>query len=168
MNEPQEARTPKLIEAAQVKNGRGARNSDKSRESQLGVAGSAVTENKSQQLAARLRGRILDLARTADKVGLTINEAERQIENHKGHSVSPRFAELVKQGYLVRVLVGHGPLTKRFARGSPRFFTRYDEETRRNVNVHWVPEFAPASTDLRDASSDTTSTRLVKTEGVRV
>src|SRR5580765_3340359 len=93
--------------------------------------------NKSEELATHLRERILDLARKAGRNGLTINEAERQIGDHKGHSVSPRFSELVRQGALVRVLVDPGQRTKR-----PRCVTRYDEETARDVNVHWIPEYA--------------------------
>jgi hypothetical protein len=106
---------------------------------------------KSEELATRLRERILDLARKAGRNGLTINEAERQIGDHKGHSVSPRFSELVRQGALVRVPVDDGPSTKHC--GVSRWVTRYDEETGRNVTVHWIPEFAPTS----NASAPSTS-----------
>lgn len=98
---------------------------------------------KSRELAIRLRERILDLARKAGREGLTINEAERQIGDHKGHSVSPRFSELVRQGALVRILGDYERPAGRFHRGLCRYVTRYDEETSRNVTVHWVPEFAP-------------------------
>jgi len=97
---------------------------------------------KSEELATRLRERILDLVRKAGRRGLTINEAERQLADHKGHSVSPRFSEILRQGVLVRVLVDHGRPIKR--RGGSRFMTRYDEETSRNVNLHWTPEYVPA------------------------
>jgi len=98
---------------------------------------------KSEELARLLRERILDLARRAGRKGLTINEAERQIGDHKGHSVSPRFSELVRQGALVRVLTDSERPTRRSPRGLCRHITRYDEETGRNVKVHWVPEFTP-------------------------
>jgi hypothetical protein len=81
--------------------------------------------------------------RRAQGQGLTINQAERSIENHKGHSISPRFAELVRLGLLVRIITGRAQPTTRFPQGALRYWTRYDKETRRNVIVHWTPEFAP-------------------------
>lgn len=105
------------------------------------VGTSVDSLKKSEELATHLRERILDLARRAGRYGLTINEAESEIGDHKGHSVSPRFSELVRRGALVRVPVDHGCPTKRC--GGFRFMTRYDEETGRNVTVHWLPEFAP-------------------------
>jgi hypothetical protein len=95
------------------------------------------------ELAARLRGRIIALARDAGEVGITINEAERLIADHKYNGVSPRFAELVRRGDLVRELIGHGKPTKRFPDGVPHYTARWDERTERNVIVHWSPEFAP-------------------------
>ena len=106
---------------------------------------SAENANKSEELAARLRRRIIDLAHKAGRVGLTINDAEEQIDDHKGHSVSPRFAELANRGALVRVLIGRGKPTKRFPSGAPRHFKRYDDRTHRSVIVHWAPGFAPSS-----------------------
>ena len=105
---------------------------------------SAESINKSERLASRLRVRIIELVRKAGKDGLTINEAERQIDDHKGQSISPRFAELVRQGVLVRVLTGRDKPTKRSPNGVTRYRTRFDDETQRNVTVHWVPEFAPS------------------------
>jgi hypothetical protein len=112
---------------------------------------SSESMRKSEPLALRLREQILDLARKAGSRGITINEAERQIQNHKGHSVSPRFSELVKRGGLVREFVGYGQPSKLFPKSVPRYRTRYDEETGRNVVVHWLPEFAPA--EARDGVS---------------
>jgi hypothetical protein len=141
------------------------------------LTSSTESANKSEELAARLRRRIIDLARRSGKVGLSINEAEEQIDDHKGHSVSPRFAGLVKQGVLVRLLIGRGKPTRRFPNGVPRYVTRYDQKTRRNVNVHWVPEFAPASSGecchpeqsaLRNADSDATTMGSREIEGVLV
>src|ERR1700687_324163 len=109
---------------------------------------------KSEELATRLRERIVDLARKAGRNGLTINEAERQIGDHKGHSVSPRFSELVRRGALVRIPVAHGQLTKR--RGLSRCVTRHDDETDRNVTIHWVPECAP-SPDNTEPENDSTN-----------
>lgn len=117
---------------------------------------SVESVEKSEELATRLRERILDLARKAGRNGLTINEAERQIEDHKGHSISPRFAELRKRGELVRVLVGHGRSTKHFPDGIPRYLTRYDEETGRKVNIHWIVEFAP-TLDLTETNHESTA-----------
>jgi hypothetical protein len=111
------------------------------RTSDLTTSGESLRE--SQHTAVRLREQILKLARKAGDRGLTINEAERLIDDHKGHSVSPRFAELVRLGLLVRILIGHGAATKRFPQGVPRYCRRFDEETRRKVNLHWAPEFAP-------------------------
>jgi len=119
--------------------------------------------NKSEELATHLRERILDLARKAGRNGLTINEAERQIGDHKGHSVSPRFSELVRQGALVRVSVDHDKATKR-CRVS-RWVIRYDEETGRNVTVHWLPEYAPAlGEDPNDSSTLIVGTELGQDE----
>jgi hypothetical protein len=176
MNEPR-MNAPKVIAAGHVHNGRPAGHNDRPSEPDLGLASSVESANKSEQLAERLRGRILDLVRKAGTDGLTINEAERQIEDHKGHSVSPRFSELFKQGALVRILLGRGTPTRRFPLGSPRYFTRYDEETRRNVTVHWAPEFTPApsgkycgldQSPSRDANSDATSIGPLEIEGVHV
>jgi hypothetical protein len=108
---------------------------------------SGASARESQETAARLRQQILDLARKAQRRGLTINEAERFISNHKGHSISPRFAELVRLGLLVRVVIGLTRPTKRFPHGAERYMTRFDQETRRNVIVHWVPGFAPCDTE---------------------
>lgn len=96
-----------------------------------------------QELAAKLRARIIDIARKAGRDGITISEAQQQISEHKTQSVSPRFAELVTRGALVRVLIDYGKPTKRFPGGVPRHVTRFDTETKRNVIVHWLPEFAP-------------------------
>jgi hypothetical protein len=112
-----------------------------------GLTTSAESAIESQQTAARLRQQILGLARNAQGRGLTINEAALLIDDHKGHSVSPRFAELVRLGLLVRIVIARGMKTLRFPQGAQRYWTRYDEETRRNVIVHWVPEFAPVAID---------------------
>jgi hypothetical protein len=109
---------------------------------------------KSEHLATRLRGRILDLARKAGREGLTINEAEDQIEDYKGRSISPRFSELVRKGDLVRIPFDDDQPTRH--PGVVRYMTRYDGETRRNVTVHWVPEFAPLRTDGRGNSPSET------------
>jgi len=110
-----------------------------------GLTTSGESAIKSQPTATCLRQQIRELAREAQGQGISINEAERLIDDHKGHSVSPRFAELVRQGLLVRIVIGRGRPTKRFPQGAPLYKTRYDEETRRNVIVHWAHEFAPAA-----------------------
>jgi hypothetical protein len=117
----------------------------------LGTSGDSV--RLSESMARGLRGRIVRLVSQAGPLGMTIGEAERQIRDHKAHSISPRFSELEKTRALVRSFVGYGRPTMRFPKGVPRFFTRHDEETRRNVNVYWVPEFAPAATDHGDKSN---------------
>jgi hypothetical protein len=127
----------------------------------LGTSGESV--KRSERLARGLRAQIVRLALAAGPRGLTINEAGWQIRNHKNNSVSPRFSELVKRGALVRVLVGYGRRTKRFPKGIPRYITRYDEETRRNVNVHWVPKFAPAAPDNSPAPNERTLEPKAKT-----
>ena len=58
----------------------------------LGTSGESVI--MSRELAWRLSNQIISLARAAGTLGITIAEAERQIDGHKGHSVSPRFSEL--------------------------------------------------------------------------
>lgn len=113
-----------------------------------GLTTSGESAKESQQTASRLRHQILEIARRAQGQGLTINQAERLIEDHKGHSVSPRFAELVRLGLLVRIVIGRALPTMRFPQGALRYWTRYDEETRRNVVVHWVPEFAPVTDEV--------------------
>jgi hypothetical protein len=100
---------------------------------------------QSSNLAAKLRARIVALARAAGQDGISISETEQQIPEHKTQSVSPRFAELVNRRALVRVLIGHGKPTTRFSGGVPLYVTRLDTETRRNVIVHWLPEFAPSA-----------------------
>ena len=107
------------------------------------AATSIESSDKSKRLAERLCHRILELARSAGEGGITINEAEKLIPDHKSSAVSPRFSELVRRGRLIRVLIGYSPPTKRFPRGVARYVGRYDEETRRGVTIHWLPEFAP-------------------------
>ena len=119
--------------------------------SDLGTSGESV--KKSKRLARGLRARIVELARAAGSSGLTINDAQRHIRDHKSSSVSARFSELEKRGTLVRVFVGYGRPTKCFPKGRPLYITRYDEETKRNVNVYWVPGFAPAAPESARASS---------------
>ncbi len=106
------------------------------------------------ELAAKLRTKIVALARAVGAQGLTANEAERAIPEHKGHCVSPRFAELVERGDLVRVLTGYGKPTKRFPGGVPRYVTHFDRETRRDVILHWLPEFAPSAPKKNATSSE--------------
>jgi hypothetical protein len=113
-----------------------------------GLTTSGESLKDSQETTARLRQQVLNLAHIARETGITINEAERVIDDHKGHSVSPRFSELVRQGALVRVVIGRTRPTNRFPHGAPRYLTRYDEETRRNVIVHWAPEFAPKTIEF--------------------
>ncbi len=69
------------------------------------------------------------------------------------NSVSPRFSELEKLGALVRIFIGYGRPTSRFPKGAPRFITRRDDETGRNVNVYWLPEFAPTARVEASASN---------------
>ena len=104
---------------------------------------SHASAGASHNLAQKLRAKILELAQAAGPEGITSNEAERGIPGHKPNAISPRFAELVKRGQLVRVQTGKGKPTKHYPYGIPRFLTRYDAETKRPVLVHWVPQFAP-------------------------
>jgi hypothetical protein len=115
-------------------------------------ASAAVVE----ALAARLRARVLTIAHEARELGITINETSAAIPEHRAHSVSPRFAELVERGHLVRVLIGHGKVTKRFPGGIPRYMTRWDEQTERNVIIHWLPEFAPTKKPATSAQAEMT------------
>lgn len=110
------------------------------------IANQASIESlrQSAEVSSNLRQRILELAGQAGCDGITISEAERKIDDHKGHSISPRFSELVRKGALVRCLTGRGKPTRSSPLGVPCFITRYDQETRRHVTVHWLPEFAPA------------------------
>lgn len=87
------------------------------------------------KLAAKLRARILVLAHDAGAFGLTISEAAQRISEHKPWSISPRFAELLRSGALVRHCVGVKPS------GRPRYATRFDPLTKKNVLVHWLPKF---------------------------
>ena len=71
----------------------------------LGTSGTSVVQ--SQNLAISIRQQILLLARQSGSLGITINEAERLIKCHKGHSISPRFAELIKRGDRTTCPPGH-------------------------------------------------------------
>jgi hypothetical protein len=88
-------------------------------------------------LASKLRAAIVNLAREAGSVGITGNEAERLIPDHKNHSITPRFAELIARGELVRMLLG------RSKKGRPIYLKRYDTITKRDTIVNFAPEFAP-------------------------
>jgi hypothetical protein len=105
-------------------------------------------------LAARLRARVLAIAGEAREHGVTISEVSAAIPEHRAHSISPRFAELVERGHLVRVLVRRGKSTKRFPGGVPRYTTRWDEQTKRNVIIHWLPEFAPIKKAIAPAQPE--------------
>jgi hypothetical protein len=105
-------------------------------------------------LAARLCARVLAMAGEAREHGVTISEASAAIPEHRAHSISPRFAELVERGHLVRVLVGHGKSTKRLPGGIPRYATRWDEQTKRNVIIHWLPLFAPTKKAIAPAQPE--------------
>ncbi|MGD0791816.1 MAG: hypothetical protein ABR920_08605 [Terriglobales bacterium] len=95
-------------------------------------------------LAGKLRARVVQLARAVGRHGITLSEAAAAIPEHKPASITPRFIELIERGQLVRVRVGTGKPTKRFPAGQPRYMTRFDEQTKRNVLIHWVPEFGPS------------------------
>jgi len=75
--------------------------------------------------------RILELAEAAGAEGITSNDAERLITDHKNSSVSPRFNELVEAGALVRMEGSAGE--------------RIDPLTNRPGQIHWLPKFAPDS-----------------------
>ena len=109
------------------------------------IATSIESAEKSEPMAASLRARVARMTRDSGRDGLTINQAQKQIQDHKDGSISARFSELVKSGAIVRVFVGYGQRTRRFPNGVPKYVSRYDEETRRNVSVHWAPEFAPSA-----------------------
>ena len=101
----------------------------------------------SEELADRLCDRVIEVARAAGWRGITLSEAAELIPEHKATSITPRFKELLGRGQLVRVRVGTGEPTSRFLNGRPRYVTRFDEQTRRNVLVHWAPEFEPKAMD---------------------
>ncbi len=134
------------------------RNMKRKRNRSANAGTSAESIKKSDNLAIRLRERILVLAEEAGPRGLTINEAERLIDDHKGHSISPRFSELIDRGILVRVQIGLGRPTKRFPNGDPRYAKRYDEDTCRNVTIHWLPEFALSPDEFCSDEASTAET----------
>jgi len=114
---------------------------------------------QSQAFIETLCDRILELARKAGACGLTIHEAEQQLGDHRARGVSARFAELVRTGKLSRVITGYCAPTARYPQGMPRYATRYDQETQRNVIVHWIPEFAPQADYLASDDDPNMSTK---------
>jgi hypothetical protein len=118
--------------------------SRKNKTVRIGLETSAESLQESEQLAARLCDRILELARRAGLRGITANEAEREIDDHKMTSVSPRFSELVKQRKLVRLFLGY---RRHGSHSSKRYFSRFDEDTRRKVTVYWASEFAVSAVE---------------------
>jgi hypothetical protein len=114
-------------------------------------------------LAAKLRARILTLARRAGHAGLTISEAAGLIPEHKNTSVSPRFSELVEDGALVRVLTGHS------RSGAPRYAGRLDEQTGKYVRIHWARGFEPVTIKaLKKARHLTHCVKIRGKSGIRV
>lgn len=118
-------------------------------------------------LGEKVSDRILQLARNAGARGITLSDGVAAIPEHKPSSISPRFIKLVRRGKLIRVRTGTGKPSKRFPAGRPLYMTRLDEETRRRVLIHWVPEFAPVSAaeagpipDCEDAGRNGVSTRV--------
>ena len=87
--------------------------------------------------------RIVEIVRASGRRGRTQSEVVASIPEYKPGSITPRFTRLVKRGRLVLIGIGTTKPTKRFPRGRPLFITRFDEETKRNVNLYWLPEFAP-------------------------
>jgi hypothetical protein len=112
------------------------------------------------ELAAKLRAQILDLARNTGIVGTTSNEAERLIPAHKNNSISPRFAELVESGALVRVLLGYSK------KGRAVYLKRYDPITKRDVIVNFLPQFAPTPENAGSAGQPALSFPEQETESV--
>ncbi len=88
-------------------------------------------------LAAKLRGLIKNLAREAGYNGLSINEAAASIPEHKPWSISPRFAEMISSGDLVRVKLGTSK------KGRVIYLKRIDTATGRPVIVNFHPAFVP-------------------------
>jgi hypothetical protein len=87
--------------------------------------------------------RILEVVRSSGPHGRTQSEVVDGIPEYKPGSITPRFTRLVRNRQLVLIPLGNTKPTKRCPGGRPRYITRFDKETKRNVNVYWAPEFAP-------------------------
>ena len=90
-----------------------------------------------------LNDRIVDIVRSSGRHGRTQSEVVDAIPEYKPGSVTPRFTRLIRNRRLVLIRIGKTKPTKRCPGGRARYITRFDQETKRDVNIYWVPEFAP-------------------------
>ena len=96
-----------------------------------------------EQLAGKLRARIVPLVRATGTAGATQSEIAAQMAEYKQSSITPRFIELIERKLIVRVLVGFGKRTRRYPNGVPRYITRFDPVTKHNVTLYWFPGYEP-------------------------
>jgi len=96
-----------------------------------------------QKKVGKVDGRIIEIVRASGQLGRTQSEVVASVPEYKPGSITPRFVWLVERRQLVRIRIGTTKPTKRNPGGRPLYITRFDEETKRPVNVYWAPEFAP-------------------------
>ncbi len=85
----------------------------------------------SEETHKNIAEHVLRIAAERGGHGLTINEATEALPQFKPWSVSPVFKPLVRQGKLVRRVVG------KTARGKDKYETRTDPESNRPVIIHY-------------------------------
>jgi hypothetical protein len=85
----------------------------------------------SEETHKNIAEHVLRIAADRGGHGLTINEATEALPQFKPWSVSPVFKPLVRQGKLVRHVVG------KTGKGKDRYETRIDPESSRPVIVHY-------------------------------
>jgi hypothetical protein len=118
----------------------GARNTDPETSHESAVAFHKHVSN--------VNARIIEIVRASGHHGRTQSEAVALMPEYKAGSITPRFSRLVKRGLLVLIRVGTTKPTKASPLGRPRYITRHDEETNRDVNIYWVSEIAPVHQTL--------------------
>jgi hypothetical protein len=92
---------------------------------------SHLSAEASHELRTQIAERVLEIALSAGAGGITINEATAALPEFKPVSVSPIFSPLVRQGKLVRRVIGHSD------KGKEIYEKRLDTQSNRQCLVHY-------------------------------
>jgi hypothetical protein len=106
--------------------------------------------------AANALDQIVPLVRASEHAGIFQRAVSDQLPAFRSHSITPRFAEVAKQGRISLLQIGIGAPTRMYPEGKPRYAYTRDPETGKRVNLYWVIEFLPTAEEwyARKANAD--------------